>query len=172
MPPGPHLDLTVFVDLRLCAMPLKRLAERDVDEPPRRTISVLFAESREHRAVALCPQDTLKDHVKAVAKCEPAGQINKTDISCSDGVVFAQDNPPQVILTDDRQSASVLLTYQGGNRRLSASRVAPDDDESGRPRVGGPAFSAHPKNCSGTTSMQEALPCLMSWPSRPPLSPR
>src|SRR5450755_3590592 len=128
--PAAHLGLAVLGGLRLGGVAAQGFPERDIEKVGEGAAGVVAGQGGEHLAVVVGAQDSLDDDVEAGRQRVPGGEVDEPDVRAAWHVALAQDDPPEVVLADDRQAAfPVPLAYRCGDCGLAGCGVAPDHDQ-------------------------------------------
>jgi hypothetical protein len=98
----------------------------------------------QHLLVPAGVQDSVQDDVVALVQAVAGDVIDQPDVHPAGPVVLLQDDPPDQILGDPGQAASVRLAEHGGDRALAGPGIPPHDDEPRHLRAGRYAYDPRP----------------------------
>src|ERR1017187_7962436 len=105
---------------------------------------VVVVQGVEYRPVGRGAENSVDDHVEAVAECVAGYRVDEADIRPARDITLAQHDPAKVVLADQGDATAVPGAYFRRHRTLARPGVAAQDDQARRF-----AANLHPAHASG-----------------------
>lgn len=138
--PLPHFGLAILGGLRFVGVAAKRLFKRNIKVEKARDSAVIAMERAEHIAVVIPIENAIENDVVSVIERIASRQIDQSDVRSPRSIMLAQNDPPQIVLPNNRNPTSEPIPNTLSSCTFAGRRIPAEHNQ---PRFGCPYGRTH-----------------------------